>query len=166
MWNWRGMLTTLGVNFLGGLEAQEKQGRKIRIGNRDRGVKTYRVLEETGNSPPNWQFSIEFQGHLKIRKFHPPSNFERSDPPYPGLQSQEKFAGEICWEIRRQFSWNSQDRIFKIHPKCALIQNLRTRKCPPSIFCRVTWCKNRALIMYMMHRVPGRLQALLLAFHH
>ena len=28
----------------------------------------------------------QFQGPLKIQNFHPPSNFRRFDPPYPGLQ--------------------------------------------------------------------------------
>ena len=32
----------------------------------------------------------QFQGALKIQNFHPPSNFRRFDPPYPGLQTSSK----------------------------------------------------------------------------
>ena len=37
----------------------------------------YRISSEKG----------QIQGPLKIQNFHPPSNFRRFDPPYPGLQS-------------------------------------------------------------------------------
>ena len=32
----------------------------------------------------------QFQGPLEIQNFHPPSNFRRFDPPYPGLQTKER----------------------------------------------------------------------------
>ena len=69
------------------------------IGNRDRGVKTYRTLDggdlapkvvtpRLGLSTPKLaifcRISVErrqLQGPLEIRDFHPPSNLQRFDPP-------------------------------------------------------------------------------------
>ena len=40
----------------------------------------YRISVERG----------QFQGPLEIQNFHPPSNFRRFDPPYPGLQAKRR----------------------------------------------------------------------------
>ena len=73
------------------------------------GVKTYRTPEGGGLAPkvaprklgllaPKlaifYRVSVEkgqIQGPLKIQYFHPPSNFRRFGPPYPGLQSLSLF---------------------------------------------------------------------------
>ena len=81
------------------------------------GVKTYRTLEGGGTCLESclplenldfltsklailYRNSVErgqFQGPLEIQNFHPPSNFRRFDPPYPGLQPYSAVGGSQCW---------------------------------------------------------------------
>ena len=72
----------------------------------------YRISVEKG----------QIQGPPKIQNFHPPSNFRRFDPPYPGLQQktledqrEERFSTVIHNKIT--YTMESQTRVSKRTPR-------------------------------------------------
>ena len=95
------------------------------------------VLAKLGLSTPKLRIFYrnsaekgQISGPPKIQSFHPPSNFRRFDPPYPGLQSylQERYFKSIKHTIMKklhaQYDWttgvpdNGNDwRKFRVVPR-------------------------------------------------